>query len=64
MKKFLFVILILLTGCATHSQESSNQIQQKMQKAAIAQQQYQSGVQSQSTYFGSGNYSTLPNTLR
>jgi outer membrane biogenesis lipoprotein LolB len=64
MKKFLFVFLVLVSGCATHSQQSSNEIQQKMQNAAVAQQQHQSGVQSQSTYFGSGNYNTLPNTLR
>jgi hypothetical protein len=36
----------------------------KINEAAVAQQQYQTGLQSNSTYFGSGNYNVLPNTLK
>ena len=71
MKKWILCCLLMftgwLTGCAEtsrHPQQSSAAIQQKMQNAAVAQQLHQTGLQSQSTYFGSGNYNTLPNTLR
>jgi uncharacterized lipoprotein YmbA len=71
MKKLLAIVsFILLSGCgAQHAHNDSFYSPQKqainaqINGAAIAQQQYQTGLQSQSTYFRSANFQMLPNTI-
>jgi hypothetical protein len=69
MKKLLLIafIFIAVTGCAPHNNSfyspQKQAINQQMTEAAVAQQQYQTGLQSQSTYFRSANFQMLPNTI-
>jgi uncharacterized protein YcfL len=67
MKKLLLISFILLAGCASHNNSfyspQKQAINQQMNEAAVAQQQYQTGLQSQSTYFRSANFQMLPNTI-
>jgi hypothetical protein len=67
MKKLLMCCFILLAGCNTHptsfNSPQKQAINQQMQRDAVAQQQYQTANQSNSTYFNSGNYNVLPNVL-
>ncbi len=71
MKKLLLLVFIFITvsGCATHNTNKNfyspqkQAINQEMNEAAVAQQQYQTGLQSQSTYFRSANFQMLPNTI-
>jgi hypothetical protein len=68
MKKIILLSFILLAGCASGGKNfnspSKQAMNNKINEAAVAQQQYQTGLQSNSTYFGSGNYNVLPNTLK
>jgi starvation-inducible outer membrane lipoprotein len=67
MKKLLIGCFVLLAGCGAHpnsfNSPQKQAINQQMQRDAVAQQQYQTGQQSNSNYFNSNNFNVLPNTL-